>query len=292
MSKRTLVAFVICILLGVVGCTTGGFVDRSDAVDQEGNFYVEVEIPPSFRSGSVTAQGMVELVQMKFRVTKKDDPTQQLTRTVTIGPEDTSVIAAFRLSRGDWYLEVIGLNDRDKVIFRDEDSLAYWRARRSSNSWTPYESNAFPEFVENERFGTGVDLNLETVTITSGAIVSSDSVVLELERCYALVLVSVDEGWSIIEPSSIVFSQPGRPVDYDYWGSTSGGLFVFRNNVVFRHLPMGGWQITAVLKVENDDDPTDTRDLTATAFVELYAGQLTTIQFSGGNENLVIGDTN
>ena len=294
MSKMKFIVFIMCIVLGAVGCTSGGIINQVPKLEGEGNFYVEVQIPAGLQASSiegqgvVSAQGMVNLTQMKFRVRNVDNPKIELTRTVDVTPESESVIAAFRLSNDKWYLEIIGLNEEGVVILRDQQSLAYWRVRRNSE-WKSHADGAFPSFIEDDKFyGKEVQppSSIKTVDIKKDEINKVDNMVLDFEPGYVYVIVDVDD-WKFVDGSSITLEQPGRALPYKYSGELANGSFHFRKQINFYHIPMGGWVIKADLEVEKDGD---TRNLTTSQFIEIYGGETQVIKFSGGNNNLIIGE--
>ncbi len=298
MSRTKFIVLILCIVLGAVGCTSGLFVDQSKLTSEEGNFYVEVEIPPGLRSSSmegqgvVSAQGMVNLVEILFRVTKQDDPEQQLIRKITVEPDAYSVLAAFRLSEGEWYVEIVGLNDRENVVFRDEKSLDYWRSRRGG-SWRPWIcDDPFPVFVEQSMFDQIP--NLQIVKIDKEKINKVTDIKMEFERSYVYVLLDVDAGWTIQPGSKISLEQVGRSTPYTFYdGEGSGASFVFKNPL-FKHIPIGGYQMKAEIKVKGNDGTKHAgteNTLKGSAFIELYGGELTTIKFTVGDGNVCIGDT-
>lgn len=276
MKRMIVVIFTLCIVLGM-GCTTA-YIDRPHTTDYEENFYIEIEIPPSLRSGQVTPQGMVNLSEMEFRVTRKGSK-DQLTRTVQVEPDQDSVVAAFRLGVGDWYVEVIGLNDQGNVIFRDDKSATFWRNIRS-NDWRPWGDDPFPKFVEKDKFDQ--ELELEIVTIEKDKVNQANNITIEFEKCYVYVVLDLDDGWEV-ESGKISLEQAGRSEPYTFY---EGENNIFKNPL-FRHIPTGGWLVKADLTIT---DGTDIRNMKSSVFVELYGGELTTIQFTIGDENVPIGE--
>ena len=282
MSKMKFIVFIMCIVLGAVGCTSGGIINQVPKLEGEGNLEITVSIPESMLAGSVGGQGevvglnMVQIAEVQFRLTRKSDKMSLEPYVVPLDGRKTAS-AFFRLSAGDWFIEIVALDSEGHVILRDQESLKYWEDYRAG-TWRPWHANAFPRFVNYRQQGeTGA--GLKEINITANQVKQENGIMMNLEHGYVVVqLAGIDtEKWQIQSGSGpnfkVSITQPDKASDFVHESN------IFSTQVNFYEVPIGGWLVDVELRVQEKSNTDNKRILKSNRFIDVYGGRMQVVEF-------------